>query len=64
MVDNNTVTKEMNDTETQFLLLTMSHIEYKIGKIHRIITHSVDCKPPACRKYGVNKIWRDVDILL
>ena len=23
----------MNNTETQFLLLTMSHIEYKIGKI-------------------------------
>ena len=33
MADNNTVTKEMNNTETQFLLLTMSHIEYKIGKI-------------------------------
>ena len=32
MEDNNTVIKEMNDTETQFLLLTMSHIEYKIGK--------------------------------
>ena len=31
--DNNTVTMEINDTETQFLLLTMSHIEYKIGKI-------------------------------
>ena len=29
MMDN----KEMNDTETQFLLLTKSHIEYKIGKI-------------------------------
>ena len=28
MMDN----KEMNDTETQFLLLTKSHIEYKIGK--------------------------------
>ena len=33
MADNNTVTKEINSTETQFLLLTMSHIEYKIGKI-------------------------------
>ena len=32
MADNNTVTKMMNDTEAQFLLLTMSHIEYKIGK--------------------------------
>ena len=33
MEENNVVTKEMNDSETQFLLLTMSHTEYKIGKI-------------------------------
>ena len=32
MEDNNTVTKEINDTETEFILLTKSHVEYKIGK--------------------------------
>ena len=26
--------------------------------------HSVECKPPACREYGLHKIRRDVDILL
>ena len=26
--------------------------------------HSVECKPPACREYGLHKNWRDVDILL
>ena len=47
MADNYTVTKEINETETQFLFLTMSHIEYKIGKIlsdynyvHMIFTKS------------------------
>ena len=33
MGHNNTVTKEINDIEKQVLLMTMSHIEYKIGKI-------------------------------
>ena len=33
MEENNVVTKEINDTQTQFILLTMSHIDYKIGKI-------------------------------
>ena len=33
MKDNNTVTKKTNDTEGQFLLLTMSHVEYKIGEL-------------------------------
>ena len=37
MEDNNTVTKDMSNhvnisVETQFLLLAMSHTEYKIGK--------------------------------
>ena len=37
MEDNNTVNWDMSDhinisAETQFLLLAMSHIEYKIGK--------------------------------
>ena len=26
--------------------------------------HSVKCKPPTCRQYGLHKIWRDEDILL
>ena len=25
---------------------------------------SVECKPTACREYGLHKIWNDVDILL
>ena len=27
-------------------------------------THSVECKPPTCREYGLHKILKDVDILL
>ena len=35
---------------------------YLIHELTRSI--SVECKPPACREYGVHKIWRDVAILL
>ena len=39
-------------------------------RVHRCWTYleqeriSVECKPPACREYGLHKIWKDVDILL
>ena len=36
--------------------LRVTHLETRM--------HSVEWKPPACREYGLHKIWRDVDILL
>ena len=45
MEENNSITKNMTDyydydymdMETQFFLLTMNHIEYKIGKVQQIL---------------------------
>ena len=41
-----------------FSKCTRIAIRYLISSI------SVECKPPACREYGLHKIWRDVNILL
>ena len=55
----------------EFYLLGFSHQRQSIvplktqhPKIHlETSSISVECKPPACREYGLHKIWRDVDIL-
>ena len=50
--------------DTSNLNSVRSDFSDRNAKITNTSSISVECKPPACREYGLHKIWRDVDILL
>ena len=61
-MDRHRHTERQTDTQTDTHRLNWNYYLLHTWMVTRSI--SVKCKPPACREYGLHKIWRDVDILL